>query len=164
MSHMLHKMHAVDVPVVTAREIVKKLSPSPRIAAPRARTRKAESAACLTSSPDKRGLVEKADDKKGRRQKPRKRNAPGKKRKTKKQATPESSDDEDKTWPCLVCGEKNGSSVKCASNGPTSSAYQATRAVHTRLHEQCTPGYTSSAHQATRAVHTRLQQVHLSQL
>ncbi|KAI0207619.1 hypothetical protein LSAT2_007720 [Lamellibrachia satsuma] len=48
----------------TAREIVKKLSPSPRIAALRARTRKAESAVCLASSPDKRSLVEKADNQK----------------------------------------------------------------------------------------------------
>ncbi|KAI0222430.1 hypothetical protein LSAT2_026317 [Lamellibrachia satsuma] len=53
---------------------------------------------------------------------------------------------------------ENGSSVRCASKRPTSSEHQATRAVHTRLHEQCTPGYTSSAHQATRAVHTRLHE------
>ena len=66
----------------------------------------------------------------------------------------------------LVCDElyqvanrwENGSGVKCARHWPTSSAHQATREVHTRLHEQCTPGYTSSAHQATRAVHTRLHE------
>ena len=45
--------------------------------------------------------------------------------------------------------------------GPVSNVQEmghTTRAVHTRLHEQCTPGYTSSAHQATRAVHTRLHE------
>ena len=73
-------------------------------------------------------------------------------------------------WPCMwralyvaslfqiANRGKNGSSVKCTRNGPTSSAHQATRAVHTRLHEQCTPGYTSRAQQATRAVHTRLHE------
>ena len=46
---------------------------------------------------------------KGRRPKRQKkttavRSASGKKRKTKKQATPESSDNEDVTWPGVVCG------------------------------------------------------------
>ena len=59
-----NSVYCIELYVIdTAREIVKKLSP-PRIDAPRARTRKAESAVCLASSPDKRSLVEKADNQK----------------------------------------------------------------------------------------------------
>ena len=43
------------------RHIIKQLSPLPKSAAPRPRTRKVESAACLTSSPYKRLLIEKEE-------------------------------------------------------------------------------------------------------
>ena len=90
-----NSVYCVELYVIdTAREIVKKLSP-PRIAAPRARTRKADSAACLASSPDKRSLVEKADDQKRKNKTKVVRTASGKKHKTKKQATPESRVHED---------------------------------------------------------------------
>ena len=122
--------HIID----TDREIDKKLSPSPRIAAPRARTRNAESEACLTSSPDKRSLVDKAADQKRKKKTKAVRTASGKKRKTKKQATPESSDDEDKAWPCLVCGEPFSSSK---SRGKWVQCQMCKKWAH----EQCTPGY-----------------------
>ena len=117
----------------TAHKIVQKLFPSPWNAAPRARTRTAESVVCLTLSPYKWSLVEKADDKKGRRQKLSalhwERNA-----RQRNKLHPKAAMTKTKHGLALYMASffqvanrgKNGSSVKCARNGPTSSAHQAT--------------------------------------
>ena len=110
----------------TVSQVLHERSPLPRIAIPRPRTRKAETAACLTSSPYKRLLQEKSD---GKRMKTTK-----KKQRVKAKSKPiisDSSDDEE--WPCVVCGETFATSkprekwVKC-------------QLCQKWAHEECTPG------------------------
>ena len=110
----------------TVSQVLQERSPLPRIAIPRPRTRKAETAACLTSSPYKRNLQEKSD---GKRVKTTK-----KKQRMKAKSKPiisDSSDDEE--WPCVVCGETFATSkprekwVKC-------------QLCQKWAHEECTPG------------------------
>ena len=133
----------------TAREIVKKLSPSPRIAAPRARTRTAElqRASCRLQT---NGVWwNRTTSKTGRRRQPSSSLHRERKSRQRNKLHTKAATTKTKRGLALYVAslfqianrEKNGSSVKCARNGSTSSAHQATRAVHTRLHEQCTPGY-----------------------
>ena len=87
--------------------------------------------ACLTSSPDKRSLVVMDDVQKRKK----KTIAVLTGKKTKKQATLEISDDEDETWPCLVCGESFLRRKIAEKMGPVSNVQElGSRALHTRLH------------------------------
>ena len=89
----------------TAREIVKALSPSPRIDAPRVRTRRLNLQRASRRLQTNGVWWKRTTSKKKQKKTTAVRSASGKKRKTKKQATPESSDDEDETSSRLVCGE-----------------------------------------------------------
>ena len=88
----------------------------------RQRKRKTEKSEILTSSPYKKILVEKEQNKKKSLSKNTKKAKPTKKKQATKIKRSESlsqSDEEDETWPCLVCGEPFGDSkpgeiwVKC---------------------------------------------------
>ena len=125
------------------------LSPSPRIAAPRARTRKAElqRASCRLQT---NGVWwNRTTSKTGRRRQPSSSLHRERKSRQRNKLHTKAATTKTKRGLALYVAslfqianrEKNGSSVKCARNGSTSSAHQATRAVHTRLHDQCTPGY-----------------------
>ena len=88
----------------------------------RQRKRKTEKSEILTSSPYKKILVEKEQNKKKSLSKNTKKAKPTKKKQATKIKRSESlsqSNEEDETWPCLVCGEPFGDSkpgeiwVKC---------------------------------------------------
>ena len=125
------------------RHIIKQLSPLPKIAAPRPRTRKVESAACLTSSPCKRLLIEKEETRQKKSTSVRRTSGnKGKKRLAKRLETPSSGtggSDED-MWPCLICGEPFSNSkprerwVQCAvcKNWAHDSVRQATQVSFVR--------------------------------
>ena len=117
------QLHHVDT---TVSQVLQERSPLPRITMPRPRTRKAETAACVTSSPYKRTLQDKAD---GKRVKTTK-----KKYRMKSKSKPNISDSsDDEEWPCVVCGETFATSkprekwVKC-------------QLCQKWAHEECTPG------------------------
>ena len=117
------QLHHVDT---TVSQVLQERSPLPRITMPRPRTRKAETAACITSSPYKRTLQDKAD---GKRVKTTK-----KKSRMKSKSKPNISDSsDDEEWPCMVCGETFATSkprekwVKC-------------QLCQKWAHEECTPG------------------------
>ncbi|KAK6191085.1 hypothetical protein SNE40_002832 [Patella caerulea] len=93
---------------VEMREIINQLSPLPKITNKRPRTRKAESATLLTSSPFKKILIEKEKDRETRKQKPTTKTSkqpkkPKKGRGKTKGRLDEDSDDEE--WPCIICCE-----------------------------------------------------------
>ncbi|XP_041347801.1 uncharacterized protein LOC121367590 [Gigantopelta aegis] len=103
----------------SAEQIIEELSPRPKLSHRRPRTRVAESAEVLTSSPYKSRLVEIAEKKTkktvkelrpakmitmGKGQSSGKGKGKAKPRPRKKQRC-EMSSSEDEEWPCLICGE-----------------------------------------------------------
>lgn len=99
------------------QNLIRSLSPTPKLATSRARKRKAEGAALLTSSPYKAMLEEKQSSKDGKGKRGRraavnssgkkngKGNVKGKGTVEKTKDACEDSSDEDEVWPCLICGE-----------------------------------------------------------
>ena len=88
------------------RNIIQTVSPIPKLAVKRPRSRKAESAAVLTSSPYKDALAKKHVLKTQKKQKgERKGKAKAGKGTKKKRLEAEESSDEEEDWPCIICCE-----------------------------------------------------------
>ena len=163
-------MYCIELYVIdTAREIVKKFSPSPRIAAPRARTRKAELQRASRRLQTNGVWRKRTTSKTGRRRQPpsalhRERNATQRNKLHPKAATTKMK----RGLPCmwralyvtsLVCGEScmwrvlYVTSLVCSepfSNSKSREKWVQCQMCKKWVHEQCTSGYT--------AVHTRLHE------
>ena len=123
------------------RNLIRNLSPLPKLSSKRPRTRKAEEAAILTSSPYKSRLLIKQRSKATMKKKVwenqnkptnKKRRKVGKSNKSRQQ---DMSDDEDEDWPCLICCEPYSSTRP----GDVGLWVQCQLCLHW-AHEECTPG------------------------
>lgn len=118
------------------QELIRSLSPLPKLAVPRSRKRKSEEATLLTASPYKDQLLEKEALKtakengrgyKGNSGKGKGKAAP------KRKSVRDQSSDEDEEWPCIICAEPFANSrskevwIQCIS-------------CLKWAHEECTPG------------------------
>lgn len=90
--------------VSTVKELIKQLSPLPKISRPRARSRIAECATVLTSTPHKNKLAMQQAKKERIPKLKKKSLATGVKRHTAKKRRVSSSSEEEE-WPCIICGE-----------------------------------------------------------
>ena len=87
-------------------ELIRGFSPLPKIQSKRPRSRKAESATVLTSSPFKARLEEKHSKQSVQKRQQEKKASQGKSKKKRKRHEPEKdSDQEEEEWPCLICCE-----------------------------------------------------------
>lgn len=88
-------------------ELIHRFSPLPKIQSKRPRSRKAESATVLTSSPFKARLEEKRPKQTtGKKRQQEKKASQGKSKKMRKRHEPEEeTDQEEEDWPCLICCE-----------------------------------------------------------
>jgi hypothetical protein len=127
-----------------ARKIIKMLSPRAKLQGPRARTRKVESAALVTSSPYKQAVMEKEAMTQKRQIKSVKPTSQPKKPTIKKkitsaktnrqqsqQADSSTSEDDDDAWPCLICGE---------SYSRPREVWLQCQVCHLWAHKDCTEG------------------------
>ena len=118
-------------------------SPRPKLSRPRPRTRKAESATVLTSSPYKLQLIEKRAEKEEKDKAIIKRRLITQKKKATKEnkgraskrskKTSDSSDGEDEEWPCLICAEP-------FTNSRHREVWLQCQSCKKWAHKDCTPG------------------------
>ena len=116
-------------------ELIRGFSPLPKIQSKRPRSRKAESATVLTSSPFKARLEQKRSKQTVQKKTQQKKKASqGKSQKKRKRHEPEKdSDQEEEDWPCLICCEPYRNSR------PRDVWVQCQVCLHW-AHEECTQG------------------------
>ncbi|XP_064612056.1 uncharacterized protein LOC135476085 [Liolophura sinensis] len=135
---LIHQECAADI-----TQLIRSLSPLPKLAAPRSRKRKSEEATLLTASPYKDQLVEKQNmkalkDKKGKSTGSRRKGKATtikKPRGTKHQGTQceDSDEDGDDQWPCLICSEP-------FSRSRSKEVWVQCMCCEQWAHEECTAG------------------------
>ncbi|KAK6176283.1 hypothetical protein SNE40_014594 [Patella caerulea] len=125
---------------ISTFDLIRSISPPPKIAEKRKRTRKSESAALLTSSPYKKSLMDKLGSFKGsskaagKGKQPVRRPIKVKRSKSKKNKVDDNSDeDEDDEWPCLICGEP-------FSNSKSRETWLQCSVCKKWAHQDCTSG------------------------
>ena len=124
---------------LTVKELIRQLSPLPKISRPRARSRVVESATVLTSSPHKAKLVMQQTQKAllPKRAKRVANTSKGKSKAAvkKPRVSSESSDEEEEEWPCIVCGEP-------FRHSRSREVWVQCQLCKKWAHEECTPGLT----------------------
>lgn len=130
-----HQNTSLSVSNHEIRDIIKIISPLPKLATKRPRTRKAETAAILTSSPYYRAeLLRKQQVKPSTTTAKRNKSVKQKreKKKPKQVEIPDSVSDQE--WPCLLCSEP------FSASRPGDEWVQCQKCLNW-AHDECTPGF-----------------------